>query len=60
MSDFGPQEIILIFEPRNHIELACMNAVNDLLSNHLSIEAKIRVLEWNLDYFKQQLKEKGE
>ena len=58
--DYQPQEITLIFEPRNNDELACMNAVNDLLGNHLSLEGKIRVLNWNLEYFKQKLKEKGE
>ena len=57
--DYQMQEITLIFEPRNNMELACMNAVNSLLGNHLSLEGKIRVLNWNLECFKQQLKEKG-
>jgi hypothetical protein len=58
--DYQMQEITLIFEPRNNMELACMNAVNSLLGNHLSLEGKIRVLNWNLECFKQQLKEKGD
>ena len=57
--DYQMQEITLIFEPRNNMELACMNAVNSLLGNHLSLEGKIRVLNWNLECFKQQLKEQG-
>ncbi len=58
--DCQPQEVTLIFEPTNNSELACMNVVNSLLSDHLRSEARIRVLNWNLEYFKQQLKEKGD
>ena len=52
--DYQMQEITLIFEPRNNMELACMNAVNSLLGNHLSLEGKIRVLNWNLILFRQK------
>ena len=50
--DYEPREILVHFEPCNNDELACMNAINSLLGNYLSIEAKIRVLEWNLSVFK--------